>query len=500
MHYLICLFAIMEFEYNSVKSALFSQTTLLSDDVKVKIIHPTIIFLLGAVVWWIKELASIQFYLILLGILVGFWFWCGWITQFYHSLDFDDYDVLPSLIFQPTQKQTFFQSKLDEKRREKHSHLKIILADLGSDVNPLDTVEIAWFNTLIRVLWRNLKAAIEDYVLHVFWPNVRYVIKHNSTVFDLEMYSFGLGLIAPKIESINIHELDEEEDKLVADVKITWASEVNADIRIITDITPAYLKLDSLLVNLNMRITLSGLMKDPPFLKSFSFCFLEEPLLNWRLGGVGQFTNHSAMHKTLKNLIYKEIRQFIYPTSMTIPINSLPIPAAEEFFKMFKKGTFIKNVIPKPTGILSVAIKRCRNLPVKDWYSSLFYPKLLYQDPKAWFKGIIPKRVSSDPYVEVKVGNMKIRSKVCYQTINPELNFLCDIPIDCPKGNKFQIDIMDYDLISYNDLLGFRVENLSVIVDEEREPGTKIEDNMSWRGLLGSSVGECFMNNMWSPT
>ena len=482
-----------------LKSVLLSEDTLLSDDVKVKILHPLFILFMGTIVWYIKEAPF--FWIYFAGLLVPVFFWSKWISQFYHRLDYDDYDVLPSLVIEPTEKQKFYKTKIQEKKIVEKGVLKIILGDMVNEVDSSDNVGIAWFNTLLLRFWVNLKAAVEDYVLHVIWPSVRYVIKHSSTVFDLELYSLGLGSVAPKIESIDIQDSEQDEDNLIIDIKITWASEVTAGCRLLTGVTPVYMKLDSLLVSLKIRLTLIGLMEQPPFAKSIGFCLLEEPILNWRLGGVGKITNSSTLHNIIKGIVYKEIRQFIFPSQLTIPIKTLPLP--DHLLDTMDSQTFRETVIPQPQGILSVAVKSCRNLPAGDWSSSLLYPKSFFRSPEAWLKSLIPRRVSTDAFVEVKVGAASIRSEIKYGSLHPEFDFSSDIPIECPLGSNLHIRIYDYDVVTANDLLGFREENLSILVNDKESSNSdkvsRVEDGLSWRGLLGGSRGECLMNYTWNP-
>ena len=66
-----------------LQSILLSRDTLLSDDVKVTILHPLFILILGTIVWYVRE--DPYFWFHYAGILVLVFFWCKWLSQFYKT-------------------------------------------------------------------------------------------------------------------------------------------------------------------------------------------------------------------------------------------------------------------------------------------------------------------------------------------------------------------------------------------------------------------------------
>ena len=156
------------------------------------------------------------------------------------------------------------------------------------------------------------------------------------------------------------------------DISISWASEATADMRVITGISPIYSKVDSVLVKLKVRLSISGLMADVPMFKAIDFCLLETPTINYRLGGVAALANTSLINKQIKHQIKKQLLPFTYPSRVTVPLNCLKLPPrVQDLIETLDSKQYYETILPMPTGILQVKVQSGRNLPAGDYTTSL---------------------------------------------------------------------------------------------------------------------------------
>ena len=253
-------------------------------------------------------------------------------------------------------------------------------------------------------------------------------------------------------------------------------------------------------------------MKDPPMFKSVDINLREFPDLKWRAGGVAtMIKDASIIYDMIMKQIEKNLRPFILPRKLTLPLNCLSLP--ERLDKIISKmdaKSYFGTVLPRPNGILNVQIKSGRDLVKSDRVSSLTNPRSFFKSPPTWFKNIVPRAQSSDPFVQVMIGSSCIESKVCFNTLNPEFDLDCDIPLECPPNTIMYINVFDYDRLKSNDPLGHREESLSYLYESnDKEPfgsrSCKISDpqasqvELTWNGLAGVNHGEILMSHNWQP-
>ena len=206
----------------------------------------------------------------------------------------------------------------------------------------------------------------------------------------------------------------------------------------------------------------------------------------------------SWMDKIIKDLITEQILMFVIPNKITIPRNCLSLPSTiQGHVDQMDPSIFNRIIFPEPTGLLKVIIKCARNLPANDYTSSLMRPMLLFTSPLSFIKKIIPGKRSSDPYVRFSVGSTSFQSKVCFNSLNPEFDFSCEIPVECSFGQELKISFWDYDSTSNNDWLGSMEEFLTHLV--KKTSNGQDSPELAWHGITGTVSGQCLLSSQWIP-
>ena len=143
-------------------------------------------------------------------------------------------------------------------------------------------------------------------------------------------------------------------------------------------------------------------------------------------------------------------------------------------------------------GIMRVVVKKARDLPPKDYGTSLTDPRMLCKQPKQFMKYLI-SRNSCDSYLQVEVGSVKERSQVVKNTLNPEFNFICEIPVEHTGAQGVKISFFDKDRLSKDDFIGSCQETLEFLKENYKLPSTP-----EWRNLCSSTTAQgiiCHRNN-----
>ena len=120
-------------------------------------------------------------------------------------------------------------------------------------------------------------------------------------------------------------------------------------------------------------------------------------------------------------------------------------------------------------GIVRVVVKKARDLS----------PKV---NAMKFWKKLISKN-SCDSYFEVEVGSAKLRSEVVNNNLNPEWNFICEIPIEHTGPQEVKVRFFDHRVGSEDDLLGSCLETLEFLKENY-----KLASSPGWRGLSGSTA------------
>jgi len=171
--------------------------------------------------------------------------------------------------------------------------------------NTLDSYE--WLNGSIHKIWQSQRAGVEDSLLHICWPQFKEKLKDLPINVDLDLYSLGLGSIAPKFEKISI--IDDKGETLIMDLDIDFPSEANIMVKVKTDVIPRVtLEVASINIFLEIRVILRGMSSTPPFIQGLEVCLKRPPVLQWSLGAMAKMANLSFIDRAIKDTIQDNIK------------------------------------------------------------------------------------------------------------------------------------------------------------------------------------------------
>ena len=379
----------------------------------------------------------------------------------------------------------------------------------------LSSQDPQWINQAISTVWRHIRKPSQKFVLRKLAPSVQNVLKSKTSFVRLELFKFDLGSIPPKVKRIEFHELDIDGDKMFIDIDLIWHSEASVHIKLFTELglCPLRAEINEILIKIKLRMVVNGIMKDPPYLKSFDVNFREFPVLKWKAGGVASMIKDASI---LYNMIMKQLdkymRPMVFPRKLSLPLNCFSMAMPKSLVKIISRlnsQSYYETVLPRPYGILNVQIKRGRNLIEADRVSSLTNPRSFFKSPTTWMKNVVPRAQTSDPFVQIKIGSSCVESKVCFNTLDPEFNLACDIPLECPSNNILYIKLFDYDRLKSNEPLGVREEDLSQLYQSSEDPAERSSGQssnpddstvgLSWKGLARVEHGEILMGCKWQP-
>ena len=283
-----------------------------------------------------------------------------------------------------------------------------------------------WMNALIEQVWVNLLSSIEDLV-ESFWPVIRKKLRETPIGIDLILRNtFFLGRDPPRIDEIKVQNKNEDDNKLIIDVELSWTGNVAVDILIGASFNPfgkIPASLHSIHTTIKARVVLQDLCGEIPPLKSIEVSLLEVPEIHWDLGGVAEVGEIPIIEETIKNLINKELGRFVLPNKFVIPVESLDTTELS---------------IPRPRGFVKVKVEEYRRL----------------KNPDSWFQRLIGGRST---IVNVILGCESFQTKLSTEdkedrTCSPKiplenlegLVLNCEIPVENPTGRVLHLKVCLY--------------------------------------------------------
>ena len=181
-------------------------------------------------------------------------------------------------------------------------------------------------NEIIKKMWEVKRAAVEDFIKNIAWPEVRKIITTLPVSLELELYQISIGGNPPRFDDIQIFEFTNNEGNknLSIDIQVFYVGDAKIVCKAKTDVLPKFkASVDNIRLDCQFRVILHGLAPTPPFVNGIQFYLLECPKLGWNLGGIGKVANLPKIDSQIRKYADDFFNIFATPHSLTMPATSL---------------------------------------------------------------------------------------------------------------------------------------------------------------------------------
>jgi len=310
------------------------------------------------------------------------------------------------------------------------------LMSAKGSVNTALEKELGWLNYMIKVMWPKIRSLMIAKGTGIIIDKVGVELaKHpemNITEFSVV---FDPGSIPPRLKGLRSYrKLQQELEGLQVDTDLVWnpgkefrllpTIKAEGSMGKILDNMAAGFGVSSLEIDATVSVVLAPLISNAPCFGAQQVFFFDQPGIKMHISGLKSLgaigKKMSGVMQTVIKTILEE--SFILPHNMMVKIRKdLPLE------------TLISVKSPLPLGLLEVEVLEAEGLIAGD-------TNLMGEQ-------------TSDPYVEVRVGQGKIRTSTVSKTTSPTWNDGPDYLLVYNLNQLIRIEVFDDDLLKY-DLLG----------------------------------------------
>ncbi|XP_071748960.1 uncharacterized protein [Lepeophtheirus salmonis] len=297
-----------------------------------------------------------------------------------------------------------------------------------------------WINDIIAQLWPNLNRYATTFIKTFIEPELISMLNELQLkeLSGFEIKKVLLGTIPLKIGGCKVFPRGSksENDGIMLEMELIYSGD--AKVQFIVQRIAAEIK------NINLRgtvrIYLKPLLNTFPLIGGCEVTFMELPIYNYSLGGIGTFADLPGISTLCKSIVDSQIKsRVLWPNKLKIII---PTPETED--AILKQ----KSLISRPYGYLHVQLLEAENLVAKDI-------------------NMVGKG-SSDPYAIVVVNGKKVsfQSQYVEKNLNPIWDYECNFILDgdlIPEDHQCEILVYDYDQGTQDDFMGNAIINLQSV-------------------------------------
>ncbi|KAF9683158.1 hypothetical protein SADUNF_Sadunf05G0183400 [Salix dunnii] len=333
--------------------------------------------------------------------------------------------------------------------------LQRLLPEIPQWVKNPDYDRVDWLNKLIENMWPYLDTAICKTAKNIAKPIIAEQIPKYK-IDSVEFETLTLGSLPPTFPGMKVFITGEKE--LIMEPVLKWAGNPNIIIAVkafglkATVQAMKILALNHPLISLQAasltsldhsqvvdlqvfatpRITLKPLIPSFPCFANIHVSLLEKPHVDFGLKLLGADAMAiPGLYKFVQELIKDQVASmYLWPKTLVVPI----VDASK--------------AMKRPVGILTVKVLRAMNLKKKDILGS------------------------SDPYVKLKLTEVKIPSKkttVKNKNLNPEWNEEFNITVKDPESQALEILVYDWEQVGKHDKMGMNVIPLKDLTPDEHK-------------------------------
>ncbi|TRY62841.1 hypothetical protein TCAL_08192 [Tigriopus californicus] len=326
-----------------------------------------------------------------------------------------------------------------------------------------DFDRVEWINDILAQLWKSIDGYATYFIVQYIEPEIRKILDSMAleTVSGFKVQKIALGDVPARVGGIKVYNRNVTRDEIILDAEVIY----NGDARVLFTLQGIKAEIRQINFRGTARITLKPIVNTFPFIGGFEIYFLNKPVLDYNLGGIGTFAEVPGANAIVKSVVEDQIRsRFVWPNRfrMFLPMDVITSRPNKSF------------LLSKPAGVLQVNLKEAKDLLKKD-------------------KGLTGSGLS-DPYAVMSIGERKIsfRNKYVPKTVNPEWNYIHEFIMEDSFGQKLMIDVFDFDNSTTDDFLGSIAIEIGNIVESQ------VYDE--WMRLSQVKHGQLHLNAKWLKT
>ncbi len=327
-------------------------------------------------------------------------------------------------------------------------------------VNFPDFDRVEWINDVLAKLWPNIGCYATQFVQDFVEPEVLRILDRMKleSVSGFTVKKIDVGKVPARVTGIKAYTRNTDRNEIVLDAEVVLAG----DTRILFTLQGVQAEIKNIVFKGMARITLKPLLPTFPFIGGFEFYFINSPLLEYGLGGIGTFAEIPGANALVKAIVEDQIRsRFVWPNRFHLyfPINVVEQISDKSY------------LLAKPSGVLKIKLIEARDLLKKD-------------------RNIVGGGLS-DPYATVKIGERSVsfRDKYVPKTVTPTWNYATRFIMEDWHGQEIGIEVFDWDSNSSDDFLGKTSLKVDRLVDEA--------DTDDWLKLEEVKKGEIHVACNW---
>mmetsp|Transcript_52298 Transcript_52298/g.122455 ORF Transcript_52298/g.122455 Transcript_52298/m.122455 type:complete len:637 (-) Transcript_52298:69-1979(-) len=328
-------------------------------------------------------------------------------------------------------------------------------------------VEPDLINQTIEYLWADISKFAVTVLRRSVEPAVQKALGSLGKKFAFKLDECNLGDQAVKFGEIDSIRIEENVPSGVMK-SIVWTSQVewHGNLNIITTFSGIRMGITAMSLKGVMVMQAAGTLPHPPFFSGVHAFFINPPEIDLTFKGrIKQLIEGSEL---VKDKILEVAHAKI--GSLVVVPNSIGalLDKSADYFEIMR---------PTPKGLLEFCVHRAEQLPPMD-------------------KGFLGGK-SSDPYVVIDCGALRVKSEVKTKTLNPTFNFTSWLRIFSPLHQEVHLHIWDEDFGKTDDFLGSAKLPVSWLITEKAD-----KEEMFRVQLQGDRCGSgtcVWLSAKWHP-
>lgn len=350
-----------------------------------------------------------------------------------------------------------------------------------------------WVNAVMKTFWTKIGEFVEEKLRRSVLPMLQSALP--SYLVGVDFGEINMGLTPVQFENVITKRTSEQTPTGEKEhLKIMLDLIYNGDAKIVLRIAGVNIGISDIQICGRLVIEMLDLIPYPPFFSGISIYFLNPPQLRTEWCGAADVASWKGIRKTVNDVLHKKFAE-----QLVIPNRIASVIKPSMDFDIFRLK------YPTPDGLLKLTVLEACNLKPADttWHS-------------------MGKCVTSDPFVEIKLGAEVFTTVTVKQTLQPVWeNQAKEFLVYDAEEQDILVSVFDEDLVKEHDLLGRTSVSVASLrssrdlwidladdgeeLEEDvkqatcRQLGSRLRLRCEWRPFLSTLTQTAFRHRVFQP-